>query len=218
MKILDSAQTAALLAAAEHSFAYVPIVLAVATGVRRGEVLGLRWADVDLERATASIASIAQTLEETDRGGLAFKPPKTERSRRLIALPAIAIDVLRRHRARQAEERLRAGRDWIDNGLVCCDALGRPLSPRRVTKAFRQLRRSLGLDGARFHDLRHGYASMLLALGTHPKVVQEALGHSSVSITLDIYSHLMPGMQRDAANGIDTMLRTHLEQALPKSG
>jgi integrase len=189
-------------------------VLAVAIGARRGEVLGLRWADVDLDRATASIA---QTLEETDRGGLAFKPPKTERSRRLIALPEITVDVLRRHRVRQAEERLRAGRERIDNGLVCCDALGRPLSPRRVPKAFRQLRRSLGLDGVRFHGLCHGHASMLLALGTHPKVVQEAPSHSSVSITLDIYSHLMPGMQRDAANGIDTVLRTHLEHALPQS-
>jgi len=214
MKILVPAQTAALLAAAEHSFVYVPIVLAVATGARRGEVPGLRWADVDLERATASIA---QTLEETDRAGLAFKPPKTERSRRLLALPPVAIDLLRHHRAPRAEERLQARRDWIDNGLVCRDALGRPLTPRRVSKAFLQVRRKLGL-AVRFHDLRHGYASILLAQDTHPKVVQEALGHASVSITLDVYSHLIPGMQQEAANRIDTVLRTHLERGQPKNG
>jgi integrase len=95
--------------------------------------------------------------------------------------------------------------------------LGCPLSPRRVTKAFLHLRQKLGL-ASRFHDLRHGYASMPLAQGTHPKVVQEALGHASVSITLDIYTHLIPGMHQEAANRIDTALRTPLERGQPKNG
>jgi integrase len=100
---------------------------------------------------------------------------------------------------------------------VCRDALGRPLSPRRVSKIFLQVRQKLGLT-VRFRDLRHGYASILLAQDAHPKVVQEALGHPSVSITLDIYSHLIPGMQQEVVKRIDTVLGTHLERGQPKSG
>jgi integrase len=192
----------------------MPVVLAVATGCRRGELLALRWADVDLDAATASIA---RTLEETDAGGLSFKEPKTERGRRRVDLPAFAVEALRRHRGRQAEERLRMGRDWQDHDLVCCDPLGRPLSPRRVSKAFRMLCRRLDL-AVTFHGLRHGFASMLLASEIHPKVVQTMLGHSSIQVTIDTYSHLLPGMGRDAASKIDSAIRTHVERAPAKSG
>ncbi|HXC15152.1 MAG TPA: tyrosine-type recombinase/integrase [Stellaceae bacterium] len=214
MKTLDGAATGRLLDAAESQWFYMPVVLAVATGCRRGELLALRWADVDLDAATASIA---RTLEETDAGGLSFKEPKTERGRRRVDLPAFAVEALRRHRGRQAEERLRMGRDWQDHDLVCCDPLGRPLSPRRVSKAFRMLCRRLDL-AVTFHGLRHGFASMLLASEIHPKVVQTMLGHSSIQVTIDTYSHLLPGMGRDAASKIDSAIRTHVERAPAKSG
>jgi integrase len=168
MTVLDPAQTAELLTAAKSSFAYVPFVLAVATGARRGEVLGLRWSDIDVDRATASIT---QTIEELDQGPLRFKDAKTESSRRSISLPEFAVAILRRHRVEQCEQRPRVARDWEDHDLVCCDALGRPLRPRRVTKEFRRLRRRLGLGKVRLHDLRHGFATLDLRLGTHVKVV-----------------------------------------------
>jgi integrase len=207
MKVLDQAQAAGLLKAAERSSIYVPVLLGVTTGMRRGEILALHWHEVDLDHRSLSVA---QTLEETKAGGLVFKIPKTERSRRKIALPAIAVEALRRWRTRQTEDRLRAGPLWIDHDLVCCRPDGTPLSPRQLSKTFAVLSRRLGL-GVRFHDLRHSHMSHLLAAGVHPKVVSERAGHASVSITLDVYSHLIPGMQEDAARRIDDALRAHLE-------
>lgn len=206
MKILDQAQTGTLLRAAEGSWMYVPVLLAVTTGLRRGEVLGLRWRDVDLDRGALSVA---QTLEQTRSEGLAFKPPKTDRSRRQIPLVPFTVEPLRAHRARQAGDRLRAGTIWADNDLVCCRADGMPLSPRQVTKSFSILVRRLGFK-VRFHDLRHTHLSQLLAAGVNVKVVSERAGHAGVAITLDVYAHVMPGMQEDAVNRLDAALRPHL--------
>ena len=213
MNILDQEQTAKLLKAAEGSAIYIVILIAVTTGMRRGEVLALRWRDIDL---TARSLSVTQTLEEThDDAGhalpLAFKAPKTDRSRRSISLPALTVEALERHHIRQNEGRLKAGPAYDDQGLVCCDALGGLTRPHYVTQAFAKLSAKLGL-GVRFHDLRHTHISHLLAAGVHPKVVSERAGHASVAITLDVYSHVIPGMQEDAANKIDAALRTHLER------
>jgi integrase len=207
MKVIDQAQTAALLKGSERSSIHIPVLLAVTTGMRRGEILALHWRDVDLDRR---ILSVSQTLEETKAGGLAFKIPKTERSRRTITLPAIAVEAVRRHRTRQAEDRLRAGALWIDHDLVCCRPDGTPLIPRQLSKTFAALSRRLEI-GVRFHDLRHSHMSHLLKAGVHPKVASERAGHASVSITLDLYSHVLPGMQEDAANRIDDALRAHLD-------
>jgi integrase len=208
MKILDHAQAGSLLMkAAKSSAIYVPVLLAVTTGMRRGEILALHWRDVDLERRSLSVS---QTLEETKAGGLVFKTPKTERSRRTISLPALTVEELFRHRARQAEDRLRAGPIWVDHDLVSCRPDGLPFSPRQLSKTFAALSRRLKL-GVRFHDLRHTHISHLLAAGVHPKVASERAGHASISITLDVYSHLIPGMQEDAASRIDAALRAHLD-------
>jgi integrase len=188
----------------------MPVVLAVTTGMRRGEALALRWRDLNLE---ARSLSVAQTLEETE-AGLAFKAPKTEHSRRTITLPLLTAEVLKRHRVRQAEHRLRAGKAYADGDLVCCNELGEPLSPHHVSQVFAKLALRLNLP-IRFHDLRHSHISHLLAAGVHPKVASERAGHASVSITLDVYSHLIPGMQEDAANRIDAALRAHLQEKSP---
>jgi integrase len=135
---------------------------------------------------------------------------KTERSRRTIALPQVAVEALRRHRAKQAEDRLRAGRAWADNDLVCTNALGEPIKPDYLTHAFTKLVARLGLK-VRFHDLRHSHLSHLLAAGVHPKVASERAGHASVSFTLDTYCHVLPGLQEDAAERIDAALRKHLK-------
>lgn len=206
MAIIDQTQTAALLKAAEGLVIYVPILLAVTTGMRRGEILALRWRDLDLNAASLSVV---QSLEQT-REGVAFKAPKTARGRRTIVLPALTVEALRRHKVKQAKERLRLGPVWQDNDLVCPRFDGAPMSPREVTKAFVRLARKLKLP-IRFHDLRHTHISHLLAAGVHPKVASERAGHASISITLDTYSHVLPGLQEDAARKIDAALRTALE-------
>jgi integrase len=151
-----------------------------------------------------------QTLEQTAHE-ITFKEPKTDRSRRTITLPGVAVGALRQHRRTQAETMLRIDHRQTEDTLVNCDLSAEPMSPRTVTKAFSTLSQRLKL-GIRFHDLRHCHISHLLAAGVHPKVASERAGHASVSITLDVYSHLIPGMQEDAASGIDAALRTHLER------
>jgi integrase len=207
MKILDQARSAKLIRAVDGKLIYVPVLLAIMTGMRRGEILALRWRDLNLDGRTLQVT---RTLEETATG-IGFKEPKSERSRRSIALPTFAVEELRRHRRQQALDLLKLGIRQTDETLVCCDHEAHPLRPRSVTKGFADLSRKLGL-GVRFHDLRHSHISHLLAAGVHPKVASERAGHASVSITLDVYSHLIPGMQEDAANRIDAALRTHLER------
>jgi integrase len=175
--------------------------LALTTGMRLGELLGLRWQAVD-----GADLQVRVTLTRT-ASGWSLTEPKTARSRRRIALSTTAIAALRRQRARQAEARLRAGEAWTDHGLVFTDAFGEPLFGSRITE--RRLRPALqnaGLPFIRFHDLRHTAATLMLTAGVHPKVVSEMLGHSSVAITLDRYSHVIPTMQEEAALKMDRLL------------
>ena len=176
MRALDEPQTAKLLEVAMGTPWSVPVLLAAATGLRRGEVLGLRWADVDLE---AGKLTVQQTLEET-RAGLAFKLPKTAKSRRCIPIPGFAVATLRQHRAEQAKQKLRLGPAYKDHGLVCARTTGEPIRPDVLSHAFVKLVRQTGLPPVRFHDLRHSHASQLLKIGINPKVVSERLGHSTV--------------------------------------
>jgi len=202
MKVLDDQGVARLLGAAHDTPVKVPVVLALATGMRRGEVLGLRWSDIDFDAGTLAVR---QTLQEA-QGQRIFKEPKTPKSRRVIALPAVALDVLRRHHAEQAETRLRLGGMYDDHGLVCPQADGSPWWSSDFDRRYRRLRTQAGVD-VRFHGLRHTHATQLLRAGVHPKVVSERLGHASIGITLDIYSHVLPSMQEEAAERIDEGLR-----------
>jgi integrase len=211
VQALDEEQTARLLAAAKgsplHAPVLAPVLVAVMTGLRRGELLALRWSDVDLEAATLSVA---QTLRVT-HSGLVFAPPKTGKSRRLLALPPLVVETLREHRTRQLEERLRLGPVWEEHGLVFPGPDGRPWHPDTFTSAFRALCPRAGVK-VRFHDLRHSHATQLLKAGVHPKIVSERLGHSTVGITLDIYSHLLPGMQEEAVGRLEAALRAALKE------
>jgi len=200
--VLDQEVATRLLKAAEGTRLYVPILLAVSTGMRRGEVLGLRWKDVDLEAGTASIQ---QTLL-ADPSGYRFSPPKSAQGRRRIALPEVVVDGLRTHRRQQLEYRLALGPGYDDHDLVVCLEDGRPWAPNGFRKAYRRLTRKLGLDEVRFHDLRHLHATTLLRKGIHPKVVADRLGHAEVRITLDTYSHVLPDIQQDAARAMDEVL------------
>jgi integrase len=203
MKALDETQTARLLSAARGTRLYVPIVLAIGTGMRRGEILAVRWRDADLVKGTLSVT---QSLEQT-AGNLRFKAPKTAKGRRVIALPSLVVDELVRHKGEQAQQRLLLGPGYQDCGLVVARADGSPVKPDRFTQEFLDLIRNHNLPRVRFHDLRHSHASQLFKQGVHPKIVSERLGHSTIGITLDTYSHLLPGMQEEAAERFDVALR-----------
>lgn len=207
MAALDVSETARLLEAAAGTWLHLPILLAVTTGMRRGELLGLRWQDVDLK---AGKLTVQQAVEET-RAGVTFKQPKTQRSRRPIDLPPLLVEALIRHKGEQAQERLLMGAAYQDQGLVIAQPDGQVRRPDNLSHAFLKLTRAHGIK-LRFHDLRHSHASHLLAAGVHLKVVSERLGHSSTRLTLDTYSHLLPGMGEDAALKVDVALRFAIDQ------
>lgn len=209
---LDLAQSRTLLEAARDDRLKALYVLALTTGMRQGELLALRWRDVDLEAGTLHLRG---TLIYLAREGHRIGPPKTARSRRRLDLDPVAVGALRRHKARQAEERLAAGA-WVwghpSHGapapdLVFTNEIGWPLDGGRLLRAyFRPLLERAGLPIIRFHDLRHIAATLMLLQGVSPKVASERLGHSSVGITLDRYSHVLPGMQADAAAAVSRAL------------
>jgi integrase len=203
MVTLTEEQSARLLQAIAHSRVYWPVLLALATGMRRGEVLAVRWKNVDFERGTLRVV---ESLEQT-KTGIRFKAPKTERPR-LITLPAYAVEELRRLKRQQAEELLALGIRQTGETLLCCRADGEPHQPLSLTYEFaRFMGRMEHLPRIRFHDLRHSHATQLLASGVHPKIASERLGHASVGITLDLYSHVTDTMQSDAALRLDSAMR-----------
>lgn len=170
--------------------------VALYTGMRRSELLGLPWKDVDLYLAQLSVT---QTLHRLSSGGFIFGKPKTAKSRRTIALPPTACILLRQLKERQIGEWLLLGLKLQDDDLVFSKPDGKPLDPSTITHTFRKIIKRAGLPSLRFHDLRHTHASLMLKQHVHPKIVSERLGHSSIGITLDTYSHVMPGLQEAAA-------------------
>ena len=207
MAILSPDETKRFLKDIEHTRLHTPVLLAVTTGMRRGEFMGLRWRDTDL---VANTLSVTQVLEQTNEG-FRFQPPKTARSRRQIDLPLLTVEALHRHKERQAEDHLRLGLGRPEHDLVVCRANGKPMQPRSLTHEFTRLVKRADVPRVRFHDLRHAHISHLMLNGESPKLAAERAGHASVSITLDVYSHLLPGMHQDAARRIDELLRDGVE-------
>ncbi|MDP9364704.1 MAG: site-specific integrase [Chloroflexota bacterium] len=201
----------AFLAAAEGDALSPLWLLALSTGMRRGELLGLRWRDVDLDAGTLSVR---QCLIPS-KGGPVLAEPKTAAARRLVRLPAEAIAALREHRRRQVERRLALGSLWRDLDLVLCTGEGNVVNPANVDRSFARLVRAAGVRRIRFHDLRHTHATWLLAAGQPVKVVSERLGHARVSITLDTYAHVLPDMQEAAAEAIGSLLSIRAKSAAP---
>jgi integrase len=179
-------------------------LLALATGARQGELLALRWRDIDLSAGVVHIRGTLQWIE----GEFRICEPKTEKGRRALGLPASVVSALQAHRIRQLEERLRAGDEWIETDHVFATATGAPLSRSTVSHRFKALVRQSGLPDQRFHDLRHCAASYLLALGESPRVAMEILGHSTISLTLNTYSHVVPELQRAATEKLGALLVT----------
>ena len=178
------------------------LVLAITTGMRRGELLALRWKDVDLERG---VLAVTGSLQGDRRDRLTIDTPKSGKARS-VALGTVAVGALRAYRARQEGERLLVGPEWRDLGLVFSTEWGDYLSPTTVRLALERVLARAELPHIRFHDLRHTAATLMLSRGVHPKMASEMLGHATTAITLDLYSHVTANMQRQAADAIDAAL------------
>jgi integrase len=204
MKTLTPIEVKTLLSAARGERLEALYVLAVYTGLRIGELLGLRWGDVDFDAGKMRVVRQLQRMRSG--GGLVFSPTKTS-NRRTIRLTGTAVEALRRHRARQAEEKLGTGGLYQDQDLVFATGIGTPLDASNVMyRGFKPLLKRAGLRDIRFHDLRHTCATLMLSQGVNPKIVQELLGHATFSQTMDTYSHVMPDMQDKAAAALESAL------------
>jgi integrase len=212
MHIYDLDQTAQMIEAARGQRIFMPSSLAVLCGMRRGEIAALRWRHVNLEAAQLAVV---QSAEQT-KAGVRFKEPKSGHGR-TVAQSATMVAELRAHRVQQAQELLKLGERLSDDDFVVSQPDGSPLLPHSTGQEWvRFLRRTPNLPRIRFHDLRHAHATHLLASGVHPKVASERLGHAKVGITLDLYSHVLPNMQADAAAIVDSVLRAVLNKRGPK--
>jgi len=182
---------------------YALFYLALFTGMRRSELLALRWSDVDLILCQLSVARALHQLQD---GSRIFTQPKTAKGRRLISLSPSTTIILEEHREQQEKMRQALGLTLTEDNLAFCHVDGKPLLPNTVSHAWTKLTNRAGLKGIRLHDARHTHASLMLKQGIHPKIVQERLGHASIQITLDTYSHIAPGLQQAAANRFDDIV------------
>jgi integrase len=203
MDVVDAGGSIAIMEAARGRAIFMPVILAVLCGLRRGEICALRWREIDLAAAQASIAA---STEQTNQG-TRRKPPKSGKGR-TVALPALAVEELRQHRIKQAEELLRLGVRQTDETHVCLQPNYQPWPPRNLSSSFYKFMIASRLPRTRgLHLLRHAHATQMLKENIHPKVVQERLGHANIATTMDLYMHVMPGMQEDAASRVDAAFR-----------
>jgi integrase len=203
MKVLTPEQVRAFLSATVEHPAHALYTLAVTSGMRAGELLGLQWRDVDLD---AGKLTVQRALQQQNSAGLVFVTPKTAKSRRMILLSQHAINALRTHRDRQIFHRHQVGAEWRDLDLVFPGPFGGPADPSWSRQVFYAALETAGMPRVRFHDLRHTAATLALMQGVHPKVVSDMLGHGTVGLTLDTYSHLLPAMHQQAAAAMDAIL------------
>lgn len=192
--ILNSEQLAQLIEAIKDTYIYIPVMIAISTGMRRGEVLGLTWNNVDLEHATIKVI---QAIYPT-KNGLVVLPPKTSTSNRKISLPPTLVAILKDYKSKCKN----------DNNYVCTVEDGSLISPSSLNHKFKQVLKYNGLPNIRFHDLRHSHASLLLSQGVQAKVISERLGHSNINITMDLYSHIYEATNIEVANNFDVFLKT----------
>ena len=208
MHVMSETDLHLFLEYAKDSPYYALFYTSLFTGMRRAELLALRWSDIDLVLCQLSVTRSMQYIHGEDKKNrISFREPKTAKSRRLIALSPSSVLTLREHKAKQTELSQSLGyAPPSDNDLVFSHYDGSPLLPNSVTHAWIKLVRRCGLHGIRLHDARHTHASLLLKQGVHPKIVQERLGHGSIQITLDTYSHVAPGLQQAAAKKFDDII------------
>jgi integrase len=207
MSVLDEDEAAKLLRAAEgNDELYVPVAIGLLTGLRRGEILALRWSAIDWN---GKQLSVLQSLSQP-KGRLHFGPPKTASSRRTVSLSPLLIDILKKHRTRQGMDRWKFKEDYASLDLVVAQEDGNPVPPQRLSDRFRAFISHVDVPKVRFHDLRHSHATHAMRQRVPAKVISERLGHSSVAITLDLYSHVLEGMQEDGAMRVDEAIQAAL--------
>jgi integrase len=203
MRVFTDDQARAFLSAAKQTRHACLFQIALHTGMRQGELLGLMWKDIDW--ITRQI-HVQRQLQRNPNGSLVFSEPKTAAGRRTIVISPTMIDSLRKHLEEQEEYKKVLGKKWEENDLIFPSKLGTPLHQANMFREYKELLKETGLPLLRFHDLRHTSATLLLTQGVHPKIVQERLGHSNIAMTMDIYSHVLPSMQEDAALKMDELL------------
>ena len=209
MKIWNEEEVVRFLSAAQDERLFALFFLAISTGLRRGELLGLKWSDVDFYRG---VLSVRRTVQRTTNGLTVKEWTKTDSGRRQVNISPSTMDVLRQHRKQQTEEMVKLGMRNVD--FIFTNTVGNLLEPRKVNHIFDRIIKKAEIPKIRFHDLRHTHATLLLKQGVHPKIVSERLGHASVNITLDTYSHVIPSLQKEAAAAIDQVLMINRKDTL----
>jgi len=210
MRTLTPSEVEVLFENAQDNYYYPVVYTAVSTGLRQAELLGLRWRDVDLDMLSISVSQVLYKR----RGICVFKEPKTAHSRRRVAMtPKLAL-FLRGYKAEREWLYQQLGKPLTLDDLVFTSVAGKPIDPGVVSHTFARIAKQAGLNGVRFHDLRHTFASLMLLRGAKPKVISEALGHSSVAFTMDVYSHIISGMQEDAMALLDEVLPAGVAQKI----
>ncbi|MFD6362155.1 tyrosine-type recombinase/integrase [Streptomyces roseolus] len=197
-------ETLDFLAAARKDPLYAAFVLAIALGFRRGEVVGLRWENVDLDKREIRV----RTQRQRVAGEVYEDDPKGRRRKQTLPLPAICVAPLRWQRLKQAAARERAGEKWTETGYVFTTRTGQPIEPRNLYRSFTRVAKHAGLRVVRLHDARHGTATLLTAAGVPPRVVMEILGHSQIAVTMNVYTHVVQDTQREAVSHVDRLLRS----------
>ncbi|MFK4138431.1 tyrosine-type recombinase/integrase [Streptomyces filamentosus] len=197
-------ETLDFLAAARKDPLYAAFVLAIALGFRRGEVVGLRWENVDLDKREIRV----RTQRQRVAGEVYEDDPKGRRRKQTLPLPAICVAPLRWQRLKQAAARERAGEKWTETGYVFTTRTGQPIEPRNLYRSFTRVAKNAGLRVVRLHDARHGTATLLTAAGVPPRVVMEILGHSQIAVTMNVYTHVVQDTQREAVSHVDRLLRS----------
>jgi integrase len=203
MKTLNDYQVRQLIQVAESEQMRLLLWVAVVTGLRQGELLGLKWSDLDW---MSRRIQIQRQVQRRKGDGLVFCEPKSASGRRVIVLGKSTIDKMREYKNNQLKERILLGEKWQDNDLIFPSPIGTPLDPSNVLKAYKDCLKRADLPNLRFHDLRHSAATLMLQQGVNPKIVSERLGHSDISLTLNTYSHVLPPMQEEAAEKMDDLL------------
>lgn len=203
MKTLNDYQVRQLIQVAESEQMRLLLWVAVVTGLRQGELLGLKWSDLDW---TSRRIQVQRQVQRRKGDGLVFCEPKSASGRRVIVLGKSTIEKLREYKNNQLKERILLGEKWQDYDLIFPSPIGTPLDPSNVLKAYKDYLKRAGLPTLRFHDLRHSAATLMLQQGVNPKIVSERLGHSDISLTLNTYSHVLPPMQEEAAEKMDDLL------------
>ena len=198
-KFLDEKQTKLLLEKAKTSEIYIPVVVTIYTGMRRGEVLGLTWDNINFENGNISISKALINTSE----GLKYLSPKTQQSVRNVSIPETLVKILKKHRTDQLINKMKYGEQYINNNAVCTYENGKIFNPKRFSHMFNDLLKDNGLPLIRFHDLRHSHASLLVKFGIQPKIISDRLGHSNIGITMDFYSHIYEDTHKEVAEIFD---------------